>query len=228
MSTISIKVELNIDRDAGNWYEACNKISHGTDWKQRISGELRDKIVGKTREEAYEFLFPYLKSLYGEKKLELMQIEMQEYLQELSSEFANRLSDLTKHPIAKKKITLFITTFPRCPFYFDKGYIWIPATRDKKRLVKVISHEILHFQYFAYYAEEVICQVDQQKSEWLREAMTPILNDYFGDLTGNSERTYPIFEDLWQKLSKIWNQDKDFDKFIDKSIVLLKSYELKH
>lgn len=58
MSNITIK--LDPKKDAWNWWEACNKVSHGVDWKMSIDSDLREKIVGKTQDEAFSFLIPLL------------------------------------------------------------------------------------------------------------------------------------------------------------------------
>lgn len=58
MPGIIIKIDLH--QDAWNWWDACNKVSHGVDWKLKIPTKLRNQLQKKTQEEAYHFLSPFL------------------------------------------------------------------------------------------------------------------------------------------------------------------------
>jgi len=44
-----IIVKQNIKKDAWNWWNACNKISYGENWKQRIDKKLQNNLVGKEK-----------------------------------------------------------------------------------------------------------------------------------------------------------------------------------
>ena len=48
LKTIRIQVKLDIRKDAWNWWDACNKVSYGIDWKEKIDNTLSEKIHGKT------------------------------------------------------------------------------------------------------------------------------------------------------------------------------------
>ena len=56
----TIRIKLNIEKDIWNWWEACNKVSHGVDWKRKIPKKLREKVVGKDFEEAFNLMKLYL------------------------------------------------------------------------------------------------------------------------------------------------------------------------
>lgn len=58
-----IIIKQSIEKDAWNWWHACNKISYGEDWSQRINKKLQNQLVDKTKKQAFNFLIPYLKTL---------------------------------------------------------------------------------------------------------------------------------------------------------------------
>ena len=63
-----IIVKQDIEKDAWNWWNACNKSSYGVDWKQSVDKAVQTKLVGKTRRQAFVFLIPYLKNLYKKER----------------------------------------------------------------------------------------------------------------------------------------------------------------
>lgn len=202
-------------------------VNHGVDWSKRIDQDTRDKIADKKQKEAFDFLIPFLRGKYRvEKTLEKVK-EIQNFFDKNGEAIFRRMVHLTNHPICKKEITLFITTFPnRCPFNFKKSYIWIPD-KGGQELVNVFTHELLHFQFFYFYFNKVRKEIGFGKTEAFREAMTPVLNNVYSDIQAFPEQTYRIYEDLWNKLSKIWKKSRSFDEFIDKGIAVLKVWESK-
>lgn len=94
-----ISVEIDIKKDASNWWNACNKISHGVDWKSRIDKRLQNKIVGKTKKQAFKFLIPYLKKLY--KRINI----------EKEREFAQHFFDQKKDRVFKRMQELPVEKF---------------------------------------------------------------------------------------------------------------------
>lgn len=57
----------------------------------------------------------------------------------------------------------------------------------------------------------------------LKEALTFILNTDFNDLLLVEDKGYPAHQKLRKKLKKIWEKEKNFNKFLDKAIMLMKN-----
>ncbi len=109
MFTINIKLDL--EKDAWNWWEACNKVSHGVDWKQKISDELREKITDKSKEEAFIFLLPYLRELYSTMEIQKYIEEMQIGFGQVKDKLFDRMERVTNRPIYRNDFTCFLTSF---------------------------------------------------------------------------------------------------------------------
>lgn len=217
----TIKIEQNIEKDAWNWWDACNKTSHGVDWKIKIDADLREKITGKTWDEAYIFLKPHLDKLHTE-------LNISEYVKNIQRDFDQnkdalfaRMEEVTGHPICRQDFTCFPTTFPRFPYNYDKGYVWISSRQPIGFQLSVFIHELLHFQYFAYFGEKVWDTLEEKGHATLKEAMTVIINDEFKNLTSEEDEGYEIHQELRPQLLTLWRSDKNMDRFIDSAIKLM-------
>lgn len=213
-----ITVKLNIEKDAWNWWDACNKISHGVDWKMNINSDLRNKIYQKSQKEAYDFLVPYLKNLYGNLNINKYIKEIQKGFDLKKEKIFERMEKVTGHPIYRNNFTCFITSFPRFPYNYEKGYIWISNRKPLDFQLQIFIHELLHFQYFAYFGEKIWKELGPKKHSEIKEAMTIILNDEFRDLILTKDEGYEEYKSLSLKLLKIWRKTKNMDKFINEAI----------
>lgn len=217
-----ITIKFDLCKDAWNWWEACNKISHNVDWKMYIAPELRELIVGRKEEEAYNLILPHLKKVYQNIDIDLFIKNLQEGFDQKSAKMFQRMKELTKRPIYRDDFTCFITSFPRFPYIYDKGYIWLSYKRPLDYQLQIFIHELLHFQYFAYYGERVWDALGKEKHATLKEAMTVILDDEFKDIISTPDEGYKEDEKVREKLLHIWRETRDMDLFIDKAIELLR------
>ncbi|MDP3900399.1 MAG: hypothetical protein Q8Q23_04950 [bacterium] len=217
-----IKIKFEINRDAWNWWHACNKVSYGNDWKKFIDKDVADKLHGKTQEQAYKFLIPYLNSIYSDIDTKKLIKTIQEGFQQKQAELFQIMEQVTKHKIYRDDFTCFLTSFPRFPYNYEKGYIWISYKRPIENLLLTFIHELLHFQYFKYYGERIWGELGQEKHGELKEAMTIIINDEFSHVTNIKDNGYEIHQDLRKKLIKLWRKSCDMDIFIEDAIKILK------
>ncbi|MFH1661698.1 MAG: hypothetical protein ABIA02_01210 [Candidatus Falkowbacteria bacterium] len=222
-----ILIKLNIEKDAWNWWEACNKVSHGVDWKMEIELKLRNKIVGKSQKEAYGFLFPYLKDIYKKRNLKKKAEELQKGFSERQKELFKTMERITMRKIYRNNFICFLTTFPRFPYDYNKGYVWISSKRELDYHFSIFLHELLHFQYFAYYGEKAWDELGQEKYEYLKEAMTVILNEECKHITKTKDEGYEIHKELRDELLKIWLETRKFDLFFNKAIEVTKDFKIK-
>ncbi len=217
-----IKIRLNIREDAWNWWDGCNSDSINFDWKSQIKPALRSKITGKTEKEALKFLLPYLKKLYSDLEIEKHIQKTQSGFDKKQDQIFERMEKVTNRPIYRKAFTCFITSFPRFPYDYEKGCIWISHKRDLDFQVAIFIHELLHFQYFEYFGEKVWDKLGKEKHGRLKEAMTVILNDEFRDITPLSDDGYEIDKELRKKLLPLWRKSENMDEFIDLAVDLMK------
>jgi hypothetical protein len=128
---------LDIHQDVENWLEGSNKISHGKNRKEGVALEyqyLVDQLQGVSAKEAEDFMIPFLENLYKDKKetIDKTFLHANQLFEEKFQEACTSIETMTKKELYLKEYTLFLTTFPRCPYNEKKGYVWLPVFRDYK------------------------------------------------------------------------------------------------
>jgi len=146
---------------------------------------------------------------------------LQQEFKERENELFVTMEMLTMHKIYRDDFTCFLTTFPRFPYDYKNGFVWISYKRRIDFQISVFIHELLHFQFFAYYAKEAEKVLDSEKFDALKEGMTIILDDEFSHITSVKDEGYDIHEDIRKEFLKIWKNLKDFDLFIGEAIKIL-------
>lgn len=222
---LQIIVKQNIRKDAWNWWHACNKISYCEDWKQRIDKKIQNKLVGKTRKQAFAFLIPYLKNLYKTENVFQKKKELQNILNQHQKELFRRMRVVTAKKIYRTDFTCFLTTFPRAPYNYPHGYVWIPIIWPQETYIRTFTHELLHFQTYAYWQKRCLKQLTKVEFENLKEALTVILNEEFMDLIVWADKGYAIHKELREQLLTFWKVNKNFNKLIDYGIKIYPKYQ---
>jgi len=120
MNEYSYKIELNVERDANNWWTACNQpFNHGVDWTAKMNQDVVKNIRGKSKDEAFKYLIPYLTKLYSDKEEEMRRnIEFieNEFKQKFHS-VCNKVKEaMSGFPIYRNNFTIYLTTINRCPY----------------------------------------------------------------------------------------------------------------
>ena len=180
-----ISVIKDLMTDANNRYEAVNKCTYRSDRKKNAEpGDLPmvEKITGKTQEEAFEILLPYLEDKYKKNEVEISQKmkEFQETLNQYKDIIFEKIEKLTKHPIDYDEIIMFLTTYRRCPYDREKGYIQLALSANKLRALNILAHEVLHFQFHKYYSNlPRIKSLNFEQFDTIKESLTFLLNFEF-------------------------------------------------
>jgi len=214
------KIKLDIEEDAWNWWGACNHISHGMDWRKRVSPKLYKNITGKTLEEANKFLFPYLKKLYKSE-----QKDIQEAKSRIEKSFSKnfitacgRLERLTGKSLFRKNYKIYLTTFPRGPYWLKTGGIWFYIRWNKPNdAIQTFLHEVLHFQFIHYWRNKdtAVRKLSKEEFEFLKESLTVVLDKDFVDIAGSVDIGYSIHKKFRAELHKFWIKNKDFDRLVE-------------
>jgi len=153
-------------------------------------------------------------------------IKLQEGLNAKSREIFSTMEKITARKIYRSDFTCFLTTFPRFPYNYQKGYIWLSCKRGLDYQIQIFMHELLHFQFFEYYGEKAWNCLGREKYQYLKEAMTIILDDEMQHIASVKDKGYELYAKLGRKLLRIWRQTKQFDKFIELSIRAAKEFSI--
>src|SRR3972149_1337037 len=135
----SYKIIYNLNRDAWNWWNACNTSFQRVDWKKKIDPKFAKKLTGETKKEAFKFLIPFLKtkSTFKAKKL----IEKEFALKFNRS--CQKIEKITGKPLCISHFKIYLTTFERAPYDEKKGIIYLPIYW--KDPMAIFLHELCHF-----------------------------------------------------------------------------------
>lgn len=220
-----INIVINIKKDVWNWWDACNKVSYGVDWKERIHKSLRDKIVGKSQKEAFNFLVPHLKDLYKKIKINKKLVEAKNIFQKKERTIFSRMEKVTDRKIYRTDFNIYLTTFPRAPYDFKKGYIWLPIIWSKETYIRTFVHELLHFQTYAYWQRMGLRKLKKEEFEDVKEALTVILNEEFIDIMEWKDGGYEKHKSLRREILKQWRRDKNFDRLVKFGVTYLKDHK---
>lgn len=120
-------IKLDINQDALNWYFGCNKIYQNVDWKKDESEEVVNKIHGESQEQALNLLVPYLEQKYVQEKKQISD-EIAFLNKEFTEKFniaCQKIVDLFGRPLYRDNFTIYLTTFGRCPYNYEEGYLLI-------------------------------------------------------------------------------------------------------
>ncbi|MDK2899430.1 MAG: hypothetical protein PWQ10_617 [Patescibacteria group bacterium] len=210
-------IMLDINRDAWNWYASCNRSSHGVNWGQKISDDIVNEIKGKDETEAKKIIIPFLEKKYVE---EASEIEI--YKSSINYDYFNnfeltclKIVELTNKALYRNDFTIFLTTFPRGPYNYSEGYLYIKIGWQDP--IKLFMHELLHFQFIHYWRENPNSKVhglSNEQFEWLKESLTVILDEDLYPLVKSPDKGYFIHQKFREQLHSFWKTNNDFNKLI--------------
>ena len=231
MTVYKYQIKLDIEKDASNWFDACNRVSHGVDWKTRISSEIYENIFEKSKEDAYSFIIPFLKNKYT---IDTEQIaEYTDYInKEYNDKFqeaCEKLVNLLGKRLYRNDFTIYLTTFPRCPYNYKLGYIWAVIGKSWVDPVKNFLHELLHFQFIHYWKnnpKSKVSKLNEQQFEYLKESLTVILDKEFFPIIKAPDKGYEMHKEFREELHQEWIKHYNFDKLVDFGLKKLNKYKI--
>jgi hypothetical protein len=217
-SGYSYRITLDLDTDMDNWYCGCNGVGHGVVWSDRIAPELVEKIKDKSKDEAYKFLEPYLKQKYidDKDKIEKFKLE-QEYI--FNDKFINacdRMVELLGKPLYRNDFTIYLTTFPRAPYWYEKGATWMPIGWNDP--IRIFLHELCHFQFIHYWRKNLdsaVSKLTDKQFEYIKESLTMVLDEDFLPLIDRIDKGYEMHQAFRKELTEFWKTNKSFDELVN-------------
>lgn len=225
-----ITFHYDFKRDAWSWVLiAKDKECWGLDWRNQvafISNELLEKIIKKSRKSAESLVCRHLIS-HPKKQIRQLVIKKELWIlektwREIERKFFKRLEKITQKPTFTDNFKCYFTSGFMCPYNEKGNWFMVSMWRSLPTNITSICHEISHLQFLHYYKKYCRRFLSKEQFEDLKESLTFLLNTDFNDLILCEDVGYPNHKKLRTRLRKIWEQEKDFKKFLDKAIKIIK------
>jgi hypothetical protein len=229
MAKVSFKYDIK--KDAWSWVLIAKdtQTKWGVDWKKKVNfipQHLLDKILNNDRKTAENLTYKYILS---NPKKKIYQIAIKEQLRaveniwrKIEKEYFKRLAKITQKPIYWNNFTCYLTTGQMCPLNTAQKMFMISKWAPISANITTICHEIFHLQFLHYYENYCRKYLSIEQIDTLKELITFILNIDFGDLIPSWDIGYPAHQELREKLKLVWEKDKNFQRFLDKAIKIVK------
>lgn len=227
-----INFNYNLKKDAWSWVLiAKSKNLWGLNWRDQvaqISDELLKKIQGSSFSRAQKIVEERIKKDSGRgHKNKVMYSEMQALEKSwriVEKEYFTALSKITQRPIFADEFGCYFTTGFMCPYDEKKNWFMVSMWHSIPFSITTICHEIMHLQFLHYYKKYLQKMgLKKEQIEDLKEALTFLLNEkQFSSIILSNDNGYPEHQKLRKRLQKIWTEEKDFQKFLDKAILEIK------
>lgn len=203
------------EKDMKNIWDKCNKKPPFG--KFRIPPELEKICVGKRFDKAKPGLRKFLRKLYNSNYIKSFQKTMQELWDEIENEFFKKMDSLMKKEY-NKEIKAYITTIEICPYNTQEPSFMVSLLSSLPRAILTCGHEIMHLYFHEFYWKDIEKKIGSKKTGDLKEALTTLLNPEFRELFFSQDFGYQEHRELRNFILTSWNEEKDFEKLLDKCV----------
>jgi len=232
---LKVNFDYNIKKDAWSWVLiAKSKNLWGLEVRDQIpqiSDELLRKIKKASFSRAQKIVEDNIKKEARKKhKNRVMYLEMQALEKSwriVEKKYFKTLSKVTQKPIFRNNFSCYFTTGFVCPYDEKENWFMVSMWHSIPFSITTICHEIIHLQFLHHYKDYLKDKgLKTNQIEDLKEAMTFLLNEpEFGDIVLSQDGGYPEHQKMRERLRKIRLKERDFQKFLDRSIKELYSIE---
>jgi len=220
-----VTFKLDYKRDARNYWKAANSTpAWGYDFSKVVLPKIKEKVKGKSWDKSKDYLYSLLRKNYKRdgKMINLVNKHFSEAWNLIEDEYFKRLAKIMKKPIYTNKFTAYITTIKRYPYNEKEDSFMVGFWESTVSTLLTAAHEIMHLQFYKYYWKQCRKELDNDKTDDLKEAFTVLLNKEFLDLIVHRDDGYPKHQKLRQYLAKQWDKTHDFNEVLGKGISYLK------
>jgi hypothetical protein len=228
-----VKFHYDLKKDAWSWVLiAKDKDLWGLNWRDQvghISDELLEKIKKASFSRAQKIVEEYINS-HPEKefkaKVRLSEmITLEKIWRTVEKKYFRELSKLTGRSIYRKDFSCYFTTGLMCPYNEKENWFMVSMWHSIPSSITTICHELMHLQFLFHYRKYLENSgLREGQIQDLKEAITFLLNEKeFESIILCSDNGYPEHQKLRKKLQKIWEKEKDFTKFLDRAIEIVKN-----
>lgn len=117
-------------------------------------------------------------------------------LNQESKNIEQKLRNAYQQPFPFKKIKVYLTSLPICPFYYRRRWFMINRRSSIDSVIRTATHELNHFMYLYYWQKPLKkLSLSHEKSEILREALAITTN-----IEGNDKPAVKPLESYIKKI----------------------------
>jgi hypothetical protein len=228
-----VSFNYNLEKDAKSWVEIAQDRNdfYGVSYNKQVDfipDDLLKLIQKNSKEKAINLIIKHLKN-HSKKKLRKDLINktinsINDLWGNIELKYFQKLEKITQKPIYVSNFRCYITTGFMCPYSEKDNSFFISIWHSLSSSIATIAHEILHLQFLYYYKKTCLAYLNEKETDMLKEALTFLLNVEFGKLLLTEDQGYPTHEKIRSKLEKLWNKDKNFEKFLKEIITNKQNY----
>lgn len=135
----------------------------------------KSKSVSSTAKIVKKHWLTYHDSLWNQ-HLKFTLIWFQKILNADQNLIVKPLEKLYQHSFPFKKITVYLTCFPRCPYNYQKRWYMVTKNSSLTDLYRTSLHELNHFMFYYYYQDKLKDQITNDQFEIIKEALAILTN----------------------------------------------------
>jgi hypothetical protein len=234
----NFQIKYNIQYDVWNWIDALTNPFMGLNWIDNIDNKKDLKIAKQIlklenkKTQAKKILKIHLQNQKDNSKSKL-----NKFIPIAQKDFENKYQDacktlerITQQPLMSNKFIFYITTFPRCPYFYETREIYMYNSTDDFWGLPIDNflHEGLHFQFTHYWYENKKSLVSKLKNndfDYLKEALTIVLDDELKPVLSKPDQGYSNQVGYRKLLHKHWQKYHNFDELVNLGLSKLDDFK---
>lgn len=210
-------VDYSLEKDIQNYLDAGWKFTYAKHGRENIQTKLlqhypqefKTKLLeAKTKDVAKKVVKDFLDSRPENfNHITKLVIKICQWiLDEEKQNIIDLLQKIYQNPFPFEKITVYVTTFPICPYNYKDRWFMVTRNNSIAGFINTAKHELNHFMFYYYFFEKLTEQkISLEKIEELKEALA-----IFSNPEGNDK---PDIKELEIYLKTL--KGKTMDKIID-------------
>ncbi|MFH0856759.1 MAG: hypothetical protein V1860_02585 [bacterium] len=228
------KVNFNYDvtKDAWSWaLIAKDKNMWGLNWRDQIAqipDELLEKIENADSSYAQKIIKEYIendpKKEYKNKVMYSEMRTLEKVWRIIERKYFKILSEIMQKLIFLDVIDCYFTTGFVCIDNGEENWFMVSMWHSIPFSITNVCHEIMHLQFLNGYKDYLKEKgLKNNQIEDIKESLTFLLNEpEFDKIILCQDAGYPEHERLRNRMKSIWQEDKNFQRFLDKAIGITK------
>lgn len=217
---IVVKFLFDKEKDLWNHWHKCIWKSSWTNFQNHP--KIKEICEGKKLKECKDKLSDYLSLLQNSKIIEVNLKSAEEAWKIIEKEFFKRMDNLMKNKF-DENIFAYLTTVGICPYNPNEPSFMFSLFYSLPKTLQTCGHEIMHLYFHKFYWEKIEEKIGKEKTADLKEALTILLNLEFKDLWFVEDYGYESHKKLREFIAEKWQEEKDFEKLLEKCINYLKN-----